>query len=255
MVRREPQDDILRVEHRHLKHSHCRTCSLVALMQASFRHAVLPILALVFLLIPTGLGAQVRDQHLAGPAGELFLVSPFAHGYIHGYEDGFHSGNIDYQEGVQARRLKDFREYRLASAGYERDFGDLDAFRGGYRAGFDAGYMDGISGRVFRGLAAVRVAAKALPGDAVASIAENASFDRGFEDGYSVGLKSGRHAEATDAEFDASSRMCVAGSPETPAHSRTYCEGFVRAYSLGYRDGYLSPTSQSTRVAAVEGAR
>ncbi len=214
-----------------------------------------PLLSLLVLLIPAAVLAQARDEHLADPAGELFLVSPFAHGYIHGYQDGFHNGNIDYQEARKPRPLKDFREYRLAKAGYEERFGDVRAFRSGYRDGFLAGYSDGVAGREFRGMAAIRVAAEALPGDAIADITGKGGFDQGFGDGYELGLIAGRRAGAADDDFDATNRMCAPDSPETRAHPPSYCEGFTRAYALGYRDGYLTPPMERTRVAAIAGSR
>jgi hypothetical protein len=215
---------------------------------------ILPVLSLVLLLLPAGILAQTGDQHLAGPAGELFLASPFAHGYIHGYEDGFHHGNIDYHEGLRARSLNEFPDYRVAKAGYLRHFGKLKPFRGGYKAGFRAGYADAIAGREFLGVAAVRVAAQKLPGDAIASIAGSGGFDRGFGDGYALGLTAGKHAGAADADFDATSHMCAPGSTD-PSYSVAYCEGFTRAYTLGYRNGYLSPSAEGTRVATISGSR
>ncbi len=219
------------------------------------RYTALTLLSLIVLLVPAGLLAQAKEEHLSDQAGELFLVSPFAHGYIHGYEDGFHNGNIDYQEGRRARPLKEFRDYRFGKSGYQPAFGGLEPFRNGYKAGFSAGYVDAIAGREFRGVASIRVAGLALPGDAVASLTDNGGFDRGFADGYALGLIAGNRAGIADEEFDASSQMCAPGSPETRTHSNSYCEGFTRAYALGYQDGYLSPPAERTRVAAVAGAR
>src|SRR5206468_9458367 len=48
----------------------------------------------VSLLAPVAM-AQRADRHmLADDAQSLYRRSPFAHGYIHGYEEGFHCANL-----------------------------------------------------------------------------------------------------------------------------------------------------------------
>src|SRR5581483_8709170 len=73
------------------------------------------------------------------PGSALYQRSTFAHGFIHGYEQGFHIADLDYHVGRTDRKLKDIHEYRDASSGYHSSFGDKNIFRRGFREGFSQG--------------------------------------------------------------------------------------------------------------------
>ena len=191
------------------------------------------------------------DSHLAQPcAGALFQRSAFAHGYIHGYEEGFHWGNLDFQTG---RTDAHPRESRAAKASYERTFGSRIKFKAGYHRGFVAGYHDGAKGREFRGTQALTEAARDLP-TVSAEPKQSAAFDLGLNDGYDLGRVRGANASRDDEEYDATTDLCSAGSKARASLPPLDCSGFQRGYLIGYSDGYLgtsargaAPTTQAKK--------
>ena len=118
------------------------------------------VLLLVLVNSPVLLGQQTtnsEDQHVsADRALSLYRRSVFAHGYIHGYEDGFREGDIDLQTGHDARDCKHIKEFLAADRGYRHVFGSREQFRAAYRKGFASGYTDGLARRDFRAVAAAR---------------------------------------------------------------------------------------------------
>src|SRR3954463_11740886 len=98
--------------------------------------------------------AQNTDYHVGSdPAQRLFRLSPFAHGYIHGYESGFGMGDEDLQLGRGDQQIQKTREFRSADRGYRAGFGDRESFRAGFREGLTVGYHDALIGSEFRALA------------------------------------------------------------------------------------------------------
>ena len=220
------------------------------------RKTCMVIAAAGLLFFANGLAAQNPDRHLQDGARELFLRSAFAHGYIHGYEQGFHIGNEEYQAGHRQRPISQLKRFRSGKNDYTQEFGDKGRFEAGYSVGFDAGYGDAIGGREFRAVAALRADAPDLEEDDAAQAAQDGGFDRGFAAGYALGLLEGTRAGAVDADDDVTSPLCSSVSQEASAHPPGYCEGFRHGYALGYPDGYLStPAAEPMQVTINAGAK
>jgi hypothetical protein len=158
------------------------------------------------------------ERHLGDrdPAHVLFQRSAFAHGYIHGYEDGFHESNLDYQLNRGPRQLKEFEEFRKGDRDYSRSFGDKNSYKSGYRNGFVEGYQDGIRGGWFRAVRELReIAAGMNP------MGDHATFNAAFAKGYQLARNKGFPPD---------------GETACPGESAEYCEGFARGYRLGEAD-------------------
>ena len=198
---------------------------------------------LITLLAASLLMAQAvfsADEHIVNDrARQLYRRSVFAHGYIHGYEDGFHQGDFDLQTGHNPQNVKRLKAFRAADAGHRREFGNRDQFRTAYRKGFTAGYADATAGRDFRAVSAVRRAADGLL-DLPAEDDQHATFDRGFRDGYESGQVHGEVAGRDRASYDSSPIGCALGAPPPPGQSQDFCDGYARGYLMGFDDGYLA---------------
>ncbi len=201
------------------------------------------IALLIVLAIPACYAED--DPHLGGALGDFFAHCPFAHGYVHGYEEGFHIGDADFHLGreradravLQARR----------NNGYRTTFGNHDSYRFGYREGLLAGYNDSITGREFRAYEELRTSRPA------AQSMTFSELDRGFGIGYSLGHLAGSRSLDSDGDFDAEPAPCpahAAADGTLPPQSAAYCDGFAKAYVMGYRDAYLTRDEQATQVAA-----
>ena len=167
-------------------------------------------------------GQGKDDAHWNGDsAAPLYHVSVFAHGFIHGYEDGFRIADEIYQLGMAPASFNSYPQYKDATSHYDSSFGPKDRFKAGYREGFRAGYGDSIQNRRFRAVDAARASAAGISGNV------GSYFDLGFEGGF-------RAAAAADAEdavlpCDAQTannqRMIKAG----------YCDGFARGVRFWQR--------------------
>lgn len=177
------------------------------------------------------------DWHVtSSPAAVLFSKSAFAHGYIHGYEQGFHAADLDLQMGRDARdptRRKEFREL----AGYHTSFGSKAFFQSGYRAGFRVGYADSYAGRQFRAIAALRNAAAGL---AEAPLEPSNTFDEGIASGYDAGRQQGLRDGRAATAFKALDVRCHGSVFHPFRHTDEYCSGYGRGYRIGYADGYFN---------------
>src|SRR5438270_9733174 len=101
----------------------------------------------VLLLSATAIAAAQNDFHLSkDPNRQIYLNSAFAHGHRHGYEEGFHTGDEDYQ----LRKPAALEQKLPKNKGYRKEFGDKASYLQGYETGFRAGYADSYSGRAFR---------------------------------------------------------------------------------------------------------
>lgn len=181
--------------------------------------ARLSLIFLLFLLMIASLSAYAGtpDRHESGdPASPLYRQSVFAHGYIHGYEAGFHVADDDYQMGRAARDVRELREFKGADAGYREEFGSKQEFRQGFREGFRAGYDDSFHNRPFGAVSAARVAADGLQSDAHPDV----NFEAGFVDGY--------HAASTGT-----AQSCVSQRSPASKLSLNYCDGFGRGFQFG----------------------
>ncbi len=168
-----------------------------------------------------------QDRHLADdPAASLYRASPFAHGYIHGYEDGFHQGTINLlsQEPELAKsKAPDGHK------AYRDDFGDRDDFLQGYAAGFADGRADADE-RGFQANARMAELARGFNGykkDAAAR------FDQGFESGYLM-QRAGKGVE---------SAACATGHG---ADHVEFCDGLRRGQLLAGETAPTTPAVAST---------
>jgi hypothetical protein len=175
----------------------------------------LVIAALLFLPV-TSLAASPDRHEKNDPASALYQQSVFAHGYIHGYEEGFHLADGDYQMGRAARELEQVQEFKDADGGYHREFGNKYDFKMGYREGFRAGYGDSFHNRPFRAVNAASLAAEGLqPNER-----PNVNFESGFVDGYRAA------AEGTP-------QSCVSQKDRAPEQlNLEYCDGFGRGFQF-----------------------
>src|SRR5437868_3557115 len=85
------------------------------------------------------------ERHLQPTStGALFSNSAFAHGYRHGYDEGFHVGDLDIHMGRSARLIMKAGEFRQPGREYNDAFGSKQLFHEGYQAGFHSGYSDAL---------------------------------------------------------------------------------------------------------------
>ncbi len=164
--------------------------------------------------------------------------SAFLHGYLHGYEEAFHLGNLDFQFGRRAREVNQIKEARKAR-GYQLEFGAKHFFDLGFREGFKVGYADGVSGRPLRALAeAEQVVASET---ATATEVPSNLFDEGFSTGYKVGQQQGLADARQDLEYRVAVSDCEALRGSYPGGwQQQVCDGFMGGYQMGYADGYVN---------------
>jgi len=186
---------------------------------------------MLVLAAAVALAATDPEAHMNDRAGPLCARSPFAHGYLHGYEDGFHYADLDIHmgrvNGAPHSRKGGHPEKAVPSA-------DAVSFRSGYAEGYQAGYSDGIGGREFRAIAELRAAAADL--EAEAAVAP-AGFDRGFASGYASGRQYTARNDAPINDFTYVLGYCLASATDNPGPG--YCDAYTRGFRLGYNDGAL----------------
>ena len=167
------------------------------------------------------------ERHLQdGSTAALLSDSAFAHGYRHGYDEGFHLGDLDIHMGRPARVATGFKEYRQAGREYNSAFGSKELFDEGYRAGIRCGYSDAMAGFEYRASRRTREAADGL---SVLPPSRRKFFDEGFAGGY-------KSAQSHDAPAPGvTSAYLEQHCEKTASHSRPleYCSGFSRGYLLG----------------------
>ena len=173
------------------------------------------------------------DHHItADPAQRLFRASPFAHGYIHGYEIGFGLGDEDVQIGRGAQAIRKTVEYKDGDGGYRPAFGSRESFRAGFREGLSIGYRDAFSGGEFRALNELRRLASGVEGELLADAA-----DRIYDGGFLVGYRAARQ-EAPDE--------C---RTSTAAGRERFCSGFLDGFELGESDTGAATTARDRGTA------
>ena len=102
------------------------------------------------------------DAFLSDPALHNYLdKSPYQHGSLHGYEDGYQAGDIDFHLQRPQPEFKKVKEFRSATRGYVD--GDKDEFRAGYQDGYQVGYQDALAGRPFAAVDRLQAAAEQKP--------------------------------------------------------------------------------------------
>jgi len=187
----------------------------------------------VALLVFTAVAAADDDCafHTKDSSAALFARSAFAHGYLHGYEQGFHSADQDIHTGhTYLLPVLRSTERKLRSS-YRTDFGDRALYMAGFREGARAGYDDGVAGRAFRAIGPLRSAATGL-----ISAPHDHNFDRAFADGYFAGRSFGRSDAQPITDFNFVGAICRA-SRQSPNHGADYCDAYARGYQVGYGDG------------------
>lgn len=207
-----------------------------------FQKLLIATLAVFWLALPA---LAEEEGHLRGPFGEFLAHCPFAHGYLHGYEEGYHLGDGDFHLGRERDSHAVLQQ--KTTDGYRIAFGDHSSYRYGYREGVKAGYNDSIQGREFRAYDELRVY---QPASEALSFSD---VDRGYANGYGLGYRNGLQSVESGGDFDAEPAPCPArptADGTLPAQSVAYCDGWAKAYAIGYRDAYLSREMTATQVAA-----
>jgi len=87
--------------------------------------------------------------------------TPFQHGSLHGYEDGYQAGDTDFHLQRPVPDFSKVKEFRAATRGYVD--GDKDEYRAGYRDGYQLGYRDAAAGRPFVAIEHLEAAAERKP--------------------------------------------------------------------------------------------
>lgn len=180
-------------------------------------------------------------QHLTSERGALYQRSAFAHGYIHGYELGFHWGNMDLQLARAPRDIPKSEEYRNGAKEYRAQFGSRNDYRTGYRDGLLVGYTDARSDHAFRAIDEARIATAHLDAKnaAAAGSGSRNHFESGFMDGYHAGALQGVGDGRNRADYRPGQAQCN-GAPQGAPLDDAYCGGYVRGFAFGYSDGYIN---------------
>ena len=181
------------------------------------------------------------DVHVTlDSARELYQSSSWAHGYVHGYEQGFHIGDLDLQLAKAARNPE---KDETAKIRMRREYGDRKSFSKGFKQGLQVGYADAYSGREFRAFRELRKLAQDFE-PAPASSKKATDGNRAIDEGYKKGLAAGLYDGRTGRKF--TNRADV-----DPCKRDTgYCAFHDRGVQLGYADGYRNQrTSSEVRTA------
>lgn len=190
-------------------------------------------LLFAILLLGASLATAQQDSHLTvDPARLLYARSPWAHGYIHGYESGFHYGIVDYHMSHAARNLSKCKEARDTKKIFRVQFGDRRRFNDGFVNGFKVGYTDAYGGREFRAAREARELIRTMP---AVIAADNSRLDEAIASGYGQGQRAGLEDGRRDSQFAPDRAHCT-----TFSESNEACAGFTMGYRLGYFDGYLN---------------
>jgi hypothetical protein len=202
-----------------------------------------PVNTLLFISI---LGFSVMslaqtDVHLVeSPARNLFQRSAWAHGYIHGYESGFHQGNLDLH---MARAIQDphsVKDYKKSGNAYHSSFGSRPEFQKGYGSGFEVGYLDGFSGREFRAASEANRMSALVNSNEELDSNQAAHLDVLLDSGY----LQGRHVGLSDARARLEYSPSVAACPDN-AKTQATCSAFQAGFRWGYSDGYSNQRAES----------
>jgi hypothetical protein len=204
-----------------------------------------------FLCLSLSAYSQRDDWHM--DSLDVFVKSAFAHGYMHGYEEGFHVGDLDMQMGRNYREVKNQEQYKKP-LGYRASFGERDSYDDGYHNGYLVGYTDCYGGRNFRAIRWMRQERQLRQALGARS---DRSFDSAFKEGYKSGqkrgLQDGRAASASDSNVQCDTFHDARGGTGEPHGD--YCGAFRSGYELGYSDGYAnqrqwSPPAKAEKVVA-----
>ena len=166
-------------------------------------------------------GQGKDDAHWNGDsAAPLYHVSVFAHGFIHGYEDGFRIADEIYQLGMAPVSFNSYPQYKDATSHYDSSFGPKDRFKAGYREGFMTAYREGFGPNAPR-------------------------YGAAYREGQARGLSEGREAGREDAQrnhwdLEGQRELVLADSgyrQELGSRSE-YEEGYRAGFRQGYSEGF-----------------
>lgn len=195
---------------------------------SSFTSLVLPSATV------TSRRGMANERHLqANSVGALYANSAFAHGYRHGYDEGFHIGDFALQLGGDVNLILSPKEYKQAPRAYRGDFGSKESFDQGYEAGFRSGYGDAITGEEYclsrrMSTAAAGLTLEILPPN------RRAHFDEGVAGGFASSQTSSAPKRGMTSEYiEQYCRKTAAGM-----YALEYCSGFSRGYLLGIRGSF-----------------
>jgi hypothetical protein len=185
------------------------------------------------------------------PAKEVYRASAFLHGYIHGYEDGFHAADIDLQMGHTMRpgdRIAEFKRLHRAESRKQ------PRFVAGYSNGFNVGYTDGFKGGEFRATRELESLAEStgvLPNASSTSQLKDA-FDNAMFLGYRAGATRGASDARNNQSESIASPACDAAIGARELSAERYCSWFQQGFAFGYRDGYGQLTQSKNLERASE---
>jgi hypothetical protein len=193
----------------------------------------------VSLLAPVAI-AQRADRHmLSDDAQSLYRRSPFAHGYIHGYEEGFHCANLDWHMGRSRRDVSHnlhVAKLDRRRTSYHDDFGDKNTFMKGYEQGYAEAYNDVFDGKPFRAVTEARAAAAGLSG--------GMGPDRNFNDGFVAGVSAARDGQpAVPADLGTANQWCI---QNVQSARGSYCDGYARGVIFAAGPGPAVNTQTAT---------
>ena len=176
---------------------------------------------MVSLLAPAAI-AQRTDRHVfSDDAQSLYRRSAFAHGYIHGYEEGFHCANLDWHMGRSRRDIG--HELHVAKVDrrrilYQESYGDKKTFMKGYEQGYQEAYNDVFDGKPFRAVNEARAAAAGLSGPG--------SPDRNFDDGFVAGITAAHGGQTMLVrDVNTTNEWCIQNVQNAKGD---YCNGYAR---------------------------
>jgi hypothetical protein len=240
-----PDDNILttlRFHPRHLpaKVSH-RICVGIQLLDQFLNLRRAPFLLLA-LLLPLSIAVAAQDDsHLKiDPAAPIYQRSVFLHGYAHGYELGFHSGDVDLHMARSSRDPRTIKMFKDSKRVYQRSFGNRDMFINGYEQGFRVGYADAFYGRDFRAARELRTLSQQMQdmggqqqNAGLRQVSNSSEFDKGIADGYKAGLSNGLEDARSSKGYHPENSECSRKS-----NDGQFCPAHRLGYELGYSDGY-----------------
>ncbi len=213
-----------------------------------------PWLWLMLLAMAAPLCAQ--DIHWSyDPASTLYKRSAFAHGYIHGYEMGFHTGNFDYQMSREARDPKKLRDFKRAKEFFSPQYGTRDQFVRGYQEGFGVGYSDSYTGKEFRAARESRALAWSLRETLPGEPHPDGNFDEAFSKGYKQGVTNGLQQARLDQSFSPETSGCDAKDEVKNDPTNPYCRAYALGYQWGYSDGYNNQRTPDREVRTAKDGR
>jgi len=121
--------------------------------------------------------SRAEDAFVTDPALIEYLdQSPYQHGALHGYEDGYQAGDVDFHLQRPQPEFKRIKEFRTATRGYAE--GDKEEYRAGYQDGYLSGYRDAQAGRPFAAVERLEAAAENKPVTVAAAIADGDESDQ-----------------------------------------------------------------------------